>query len=234
MSFNRDLQWWSWKSIVQHADRLGIPNFQRGAVWDTGNRTALLESMYEQSPCGTFVFWAPEDNNDPLDLGVPLRAFGKDVSPMWLVDGQQRTRALLDTFEQLLTVPTDSDGWALVREAELKSLRSVGYALQPDEVEDDDDVEDDDEAVGGNEEGVGGDEEDVHFWGVVLPAMRAFDQTGSKPYFGTHSESRNVLRGSMFRRLSPRARVRLNSQGRRMTVLPLPVGVIPLADPDSP
>ena len=75
---------------------------------------------------------------DPLRHGVPLRAFGQGVSPMWLVDGQQRTRAMLDTFEQLLTVPTDSNGWALVREAELESLRSLGHALRLDDVEEDD------------------------------------------------------------------------------------------------
>ena len=215
MPFNRKHQWWSWTDIVEHADQLGIPNFQRGAVWDTGNRTALLESMYEQSPCGSFVLWAPEDEGNPLRHGVPLRAFGAGVEPMWLVDGQQRTRAMLDTFEQLLTVPTDSNGWALVREAELDSLRSLGTHCWLDIVEDD-------------EEGVDGDAEGAHFWGVVLPAMRAFDQT-KRSYFRKHSESRNVLRGSMFRRLSPRARFRLNSQGREKTVPPLPVGVIPLA-----
>ena len=75
---------------------------------------------------------------------------------------------------------------------------------------------------------VDGDAEGAHFWGVVLPAMRAFDRA-KKSYFGRHSESRNVLRGSMFRRLSPRARVLLNSQGEETNVPPLPVGVIPLA-----
>jgi hypothetical protein len=69
-------RWWSWAKIVQHADRLGIPHFQRGAVWDTGNLTSLLESIYEQSPCGSFVLWAPEGDSDPLSHGKPLRAFG--------------------------------------------------------------------------------------------------------------------------------------------------------------
>lgn len=47
-STTREPRWWSWAEIVRHADQLGIPNFQRGAVWDTGNRVALLESIYEQ------------------------------------------------------------------------------------------------------------------------------------------------------------------------------------------
>lgn len=219
MSFNREPHWWSWRDIVQRADQLGIPNFQRGAVWDTGNRTALLESLYEQSPCGSFVLWAPEDDRDPLRHGVPLRAFARGITPLWLVDGQQRTRAMLDTFQELLTVPAGVHGWRLVREAELKSLRSLGDALLGDLVEE--------------EEDLGGDFEDAHFWGVVLPAMRAFDRAEA-PYFGRHGESRNVVRGSMFRRLSPRARVRLSSRGRETNVPPLPVGVVPLATLLSP
>jgi hypothetical protein len=212
MSFNHEPHWWSWRDIVQHAGQLGIPNFQRGAVWDTGNRTALLESLFEQSPCGSFVLWEPEDNRDPFRHGVPLRAFEQGVSPLWLVDGQQRTRAMLDTYQQLLTVPTGVDGWALVREVELSSLRRLGGALLLGIVEDDEE---------------GGDK-DAHFWGVVLPAMREFDRA-QDPYFGRHSESRNVLRGSMFRQFSPRARIRLDSQGREKNAPPLPVGVVPLA-----
>lgn len=212
---DREPCWWSMARIVQHADRLGIPNFQRGAVWDQGNLTALLESMYEQSPCGSFVLWAPEDDSDPRRHGVPIRSFGQAVSPMWLVDGQQRTRAILDTFEQMLTVPTDPSGWALVREAELESLRGLGHAGWLGTVNDDETDSDDD--------GVGS-----HFWGVVVPAMRAFDRA-EDPYFGPHSESRNVRRGSMFRRLSLRVRVRLNSLGLERSVPPIPVGVVPLA-----
>jgi hypothetical protein len=219
MYLNPEPHWWSWSDIVQRADQLGVPNFQRGAVWDTGNRTALLESLYEQSPCGSFVVWAPDDDRDPLRHGVPLRAFAQGVTPLWLVDGQQRTRAMLDTFQQLLTVPTGVQGWTLVREAELRSLRNLGDALLIDIVEE--------------EENVGDNFEDAHFWGVVLPAMRAFDRA-EDPYFGRHGESRNVLRGSMFRRLSPRARVRLNSRGRETSVPPLPLGVVPLATLLSP
>lgn len=210
MSLNREPHWWSWTDIVRHASQLGIPNFQRGAVWDTNNRTALLESMYEQSPCGSFVLWAPEDEGDSLRHGVPLRAFGPGVSPVWLVDGQQRTRAMLDTFQQLLTVPTVGN-WSLVRKAELESLRTLGDALPLDMGEDD-------------EEG----NDDVQFWSVVLPAMGAFDRERTA-YFGNRSESRNVLRGSMFRRLSPRARIRLDSQGKEKNAPPLPVGAVPLA-----
>jgi hypothetical protein len=92
--------WWSWADIVRHANKLGIPNFQRGAVWDTGNRVALLESIYEQSPCGSFVLWAPDaDGRDPRRHGVPLCRSTSEMDLIWLVDGQQRTRAMLDTYQ---------------------------------------------------------------------------------------------------------------------------------------
>jgi len=205
---NHEPRWWSWADIVGHADQLGIPNFQRGAVWDTNNRTALLESLFEQSPCGSFVLWEPEDGGDPLRHGVPLRAFEPGISPLWLVDGQQRTRAMLDTYQQLLTEPSVADGWTLVRKVDLCSLRNLGGAMLPP-------------SLGQDEEG-----NDIgdSFWGVVFPAMREFG-----PYFGSHSESRHVLRGSMFRQFSPRARIRLDSQGRERSTPPLPVGLVPLA-----
>ena len=94
MQSDQRLVWWSWADIVKYAHQLGIPNFQRGAVWGVANRTALLESMFEQSPCGSFVLWQPADDGEPRRHGVPVlsRSFGQDTAPMWLVDGQQRTR----------------------------------------------------------------------------------------------------------------------------------------------
>lgn len=202
--------WWSWADIVRCADRLGIPNFQRGAVWDAGNRTALLESVYEKSPCGSFVLWRPLGNGDPLRHGVPLRSFGPGVSPMWLVDGQQRTRAMLGIFQQMLTVPT-VDGWSLVRRADRDSLAGIRDAVCVGPAEPDDEGASDDS-----------------FWAVVLPAMRVFDQR-DRAYFGSYTESRKILRSSMFRRLSPQARIRLDFSGGEKNVPPGAAGVIPLA-----
>jgi hypothetical protein len=211
--------WWSWADIVRHADQLGIPNFQRGAVWEASNRVALLESIYEQSPCGTFVFWAPDsDDLDPHRHGVPLRGFSTVKLPMWLVDGQQRTRTMLDTFHQLIEDSSRPDGWSPVRDADAVALRVLGSTL-----------------LGSNRSADASDdaEDDLHLWVVVLPAMRAFDR-GKEPYFGRHSESRNVQRGSMFRQLKPRARAELNADGKVRPVPPLPVGTVPLATLLSP
>jgi len=223
MSFNREPHWWSWKDIVQNAGRLGIPNFQRGAVWDMNNRTALLESLYEQSPCGSFVLWAPVEEADQQRHGVPLKGtFEPTTSPMWLVDGQQRTRTMLDTFQQLLSAPRGPGGWSLVRQEELDYLRDLADPVLLGE------IENEEYEVAQDQEATEGDDDERYFWGAVLPATRAFDQSGYVS-FGRYSEVRNVRQGGMFRRIWARSSERIDSKGGQKSVPPGPVGVVPLA-----
>lgn len=226
MQSGKHLFWWSWVDIVKHAHQLGIPHFQRGAVWDLANRTALLESMFERSPCGSFVLWQPLDNGNPQRHGVPveLNSFGQGVEPMWLVDGQQRTRAMLDTYRQLLSVP-QADGWSLVRNEDIESLR----AFDPHESADtpsigvpDDDEDDDDD------EGQVVDTRDSKYWGVFLPAIRQFDVDGGS-YFADRSESSGVQRGAIFGRFTPTARKRRDAQGKAKRVPPGKPCRLPLA-----
>lgn len=69
-------------------------------------------------------------------LDVLSEDLPQGVSPMWLVDGQQRTRAMLGIFQQMLTVPT-VDGWSLVRKADLDSLIGIRDAVSGDPTADD-------------------------------------------------------------------------------------------------
>lgn len=226
--------WWSWQDIVERADQLGIPNFQRGAVWDSANRVALLESIYEQSPCGSFVLWRPEDDGgdrDRLRHGVPVREFAPDKAPMWLVDGQQRTRAMLDIFHQLIATPPHPDGWSPVRQEDLADLRQVGRALV-DCVGATDDGDEEPDSEHDRSDDSGG--SDSLTWYVVLPAMQVFERNRNPPLFGELGESRKVQRGSMFRRLRPHARVPLRSDGTRRAGNPHPVGLVPLASLVAP
>lgn len=92
--------WWSWRDVILHAPKLGIPHFQRGNVWDLANRVALLESMYHESPCGSIVIWRQGGDEDADNIGVSL----VDYKPTsngeigWVVDGQQRLRTLVEIY----------------------------------------------------------------------------------------------------------------------------------------
>jgi hypothetical protein len=127
-----------------------------------------------------------------------------------LAVGLYFSNSFLDTFQQMLRVPTVGS-WSLVRKAELEYLRDL-WDAPPNRS-----ARDDEEPAG-----------DDHFWGVVLPAMRVFDRKGDA-YFGSNSESRKVLRGSMFRRFSPQARIRFDASEGEKNALPIVAGVVPLA-----
>jgi hypothetical protein len=146
ISLDEQLTWWSWKNLVGHADRLGMPHFQRDAVWEHGKRVVLLESLYDASPCGSFVLWEPKRQcNRPEDDGVALRRFAKDKEPMWLVDGQQRSQAMLDTFQQLIGLPAQHDDWSLVRSKDLCALREISALLPAKNSEEANETDDTDE-----------------------------------------------------------------------------------------
>lgn len=69
---------------------LGIPHFQRGLVWGSSSTSALLESLYWDTPCGSFVLWKP---TSPAEHGDPLQPNGNRLEYL-VVDGQQRIRCL--------------------------------------------------------------------------------------------------------------------------------------------
>ncbi len=75
--------------LIDLYDKIGIPHFQRGLVWNDENTSLLLESLYFDTPCGTIILWKPRE---PSKEGVPL---SKLRDPEYLViDGQQRIRCL--------------------------------------------------------------------------------------------------------------------------------------------
>ena len=81
------------RGILDRYETWGIPHFQRGSVWSTGNVAALLESLYHDTPCGSLIVWERSNQDD----GVPLVP-GQDFSQL-IIDGQQRVRSLHAAFE---------------------------------------------------------------------------------------------------------------------------------------
>jgi hypothetical protein len=78
--------------------RLGLPHFQRGRVWGNDSIAALLESLFHNTPCGSFVFWKSRDNGAN---GVPIDDSTATVPEFLVIDGQQRIRSLHDAWSDV-------------------------------------------------------------------------------------------------------------------------------------
>jgi hypothetical protein len=90
--------------ILDQYDSWGIPHFQRGSVWGPDNVSALLESLYWDTPCGSIILWTP---NEIKCHGVPLVP-GRTFTHL-IIDGQQRTRSVYAAFKGLFEPVDDAD-----------------------------------------------------------------------------------------------------------------------------
>lgn len=107
---NENNNYCSIHELLKNSSSIGVPHFQRGYVWNESNISALLESLYFDTPCGNIVLWKiPEmDKSKSEDYGVPLTARNKQNDKkdqntqnnitQFIIDGQQRTRSLLSVF----------------------------------------------------------------------------------------------------------------------------------------
>lgn len=254
-TINHKPVWWSWQTILEEAYRLGIPNFQRGAVWEMSNRVALLESVLDASPCGSFVFWQPEstDADDPLKHGILLSGSNQEKHPLWIVDGQQRIRAMLDIYNQLLSphIQADSHLSPFVRKediAELLKFSNIDSNVLEAQEEDGDEYGHvtKDSADADNSGGeVEGPSTCPPLWLVVFPAMKVFAQQQEineakekesekeedKALFQQFDTSKLIHRSSMFRQFRPRVQSKpKDDHGKKQSpVPPIPQGTVPLA-----
>jgi hypothetical protein len=90
------------EEILDQYHEWGIPHFQRGSVWGSDNVSALLESLYYDTPCGSIILWTPEDTGSH---GVPLVPGGRLTH--LIIDGQQRTRSVYAAFKGLFDETSD-------------------------------------------------------------------------------------------------------------------------------
>jgi hypothetical protein len=86
------------EQIIDEAKRgsLLIPEFQRDYVWKPEQSAKLLDSLLKQFPIGSILLWEADE-----DSAVQARGSGgrKGRDPRWIVDGQQRSRTLLEIRE---------------------------------------------------------------------------------------------------------------------------------------
>jgi len=92
------------RQVIDRYSQLGLPHFQRGRVWGNEAIAALLESLFHNTPCGSFVFWQSKDNQAN---GVPIDASTTAASKYLVIDGQQRIRSLHDAWND--TPGSDED-----------------------------------------------------------------------------------------------------------------------------
>jgi hypothetical protein len=237
--------WWSWKEVVKNRRLLGIPHFQRGSVWDHGNRVALLESLYHASPCGSFVLWRPEQGSK--DVGGPLLlseaergAPWEPSAALWLVDGQQRSRSLLALYKELLRNNDASN--RLICRSDLARLEAswpqktssvvdeASLSLPDEESAENGKVDSDALASEQKQEGDAGTQELTpdSIWFVSLPAMQLSHRKNGKPLFATWGDKTKTTRGSMFRLMTP-AMKRFNERGKDIPNPSAQHGLVPLA-----
>lgn len=64
-----------------------IPEFQRDFVWDPEQSKLLADSLYQDYPVGSVLLWDSRAYQESRTVAGPR-------TPLWIVDGQQRTTAL--------------------------------------------------------------------------------------------------------------------------------------------
>ena len=62
--------------LVKALPTLGLPHFQRGRVWDDRAVSMLMESLIDDTPCGSIILWRPagritRQGEVPGDWGEP-------------------------------------------------------------------------------------------------------------------------------------------------------------------
>lgn len=77
--------------MLAEYDSMGIPDFQRGLVWERSTVALLLESLYLNTPCGSIILWT-----SPVGSS---RRKANAARKYMIVDGQQRIRSLHDVFD---------------------------------------------------------------------------------------------------------------------------------------
>jgi hypothetical protein len=82
--------------------RYRIPEFQRDYVWEAGDVTDLLDSIYNQYPVGSIFLWEVSEDKEDFFRNVrdldqpPVRETGHQIS--FVLDGQQRLLSLYNSL----------------------------------------------------------------------------------------------------------------------------------------
>jgi hypothetical protein len=115
------------RAIIQdfRDGRLLVPEFQRDYVWAKSRAPKLIDSLYRRYPISSLLIWETEERVE-VRRSEPRRAL--NVSPAWLIDGQQRVTTLARTMsgdEIEVVFNLDDEGFSRPNVATKQNARCV-------------------------------------------------------------------------------------------------------------
>lgn len=109
--------------LLNQYPNFGIPHFQRGLIWNEQAKSDLIESLYENTPCGNIVMWKTNDQSKGIGMsGKPFKYL--------IVDGQQRINCLneiLNESEGRYDIDPDERIWCL----NLSKVKELNGKIKP-------------------------------------------------------------------------------------------------------
>ncbi len=76
---------------------LGLPEIQRGYVWNRPQARDLVDSLYREYPSGLILLWKPKELPELRDTTI-IDENSKKVPDFLILDGQQRLTSLMKVF----------------------------------------------------------------------------------------------------------------------------------------
>ena len=81
---------------------LGLPEIQRGYIWERPKARDLIDSLYREYPSGLILLWKPKELPELRELAIE---HGNTRTPESLIlDGQQRLTSLKKVFDRSINV----------------------------------------------------------------------------------------------------------------------------------
>jgi hypothetical protein len=83
---------------------IAIPEIQRDVVWDSEQVKELVNSIFQDYPCGSLIMWEPRLRDESLVRQIirpeRLEYYGNRLPRYFLIDGQQRVTTLASVMLQ--------------------------------------------------------------------------------------------------------------------------------------
>ena len=79
---------------------LGLPEIQRGYVWNRPQVRDLIDSLYREYPSGLILLWKPEELPELRSPDVSQQTVEEKKPTYLILDGQQRLTSLAKVFDE--------------------------------------------------------------------------------------------------------------------------------------